>query len=214
MMQPATASAERTVTKAESSSPERIFVTRVGSESWTTAYKRARQSHDPQKGMVRAAASISDANTWPVRGNKSSDKSYWQNLTLQVDGAYCTASSCPSKVTDRLIVKVTVNPGTQASRVDFNVQYPLRGGGFKSRVYYIQAICNGSMCGSTVTNRNQALGGFSQTISGYGDRAGKRLTIGVALSQTTVANTVQDMGKTADCLGRTGSDRRCCYIYN
>lgn len=73
------------------------------------------------------------------------------------------------------------------------------------------AACSGAICGNA--DRIDNLLTVRQTLSNYGNRAGKRLTVAVGITQTTVANTIQTGKKTADCLGRTGTDRRCKYIY-
>ena len=87
-------------------------------------------------------------------------------------------------------------------------QYPAN---FKTRRWNYIAICSGAICGNA--DRIDNLLTVRQTLSNYGNRAGKRLTVAVGITQTTVANTIQTGKKTADCLGRTGTDRRCKYIY-
>lgn len=99
----------------------------------------------------------------------------------------------------------------RADRPRVNGSHFLTPGGSKTRRWNYIAICSGAICGNA--DRIDNLLTVRQTLSNYGNRAGKRLTVAVGITQTTVANTIQTGKKTADCLGRTGTDRRCKYIY-
>ena len=96
-------------------------------------------------------------------------------------------------------------------RFNTTVLHSPKSANFKTRRWNYIAICSGAICGNA--DRIDNLVTVRQTLSNYGNRAGKRLTVAVGITQTTVANTIQTGKKTADCLGRTGTDRRCKYIY-
>ena len=74
------------------------------------------------------------------------------------------------------------------------------------------AICVGVVC-STQYKIDSTSATVPYALTGYGNRAGARLTVGLGILQSSKANTIHDGAKTEDCLGRTGSDRRCKYIY-
>ena len=178
----------------------------------------ARSNGEPAKVSVSSEGAVtpmasdgfvwSDPNTWSVSGYTSSDQYFWSQMKHVIEGAYCS-STCT--VTDRVVATTTVNPGTISSMINTTVLHSPKSANFKTRRWNYIAICSGAICGNA--DRIDNLLTVRQTLSNYGNRAGKRLTVAVGITQTTVANTIQTGKKTADCLGRTGTDRRCKYIY-
>lgn len=127
---------------------------------------------------------------------------------MTVEGAYCSGSCT---VTDRVAATSTVDPGTEISRITTRVLDSPNSGNFSTRRWNFVAICSGVVCGGASKIDNS--GTVVDYVRTSSSRSGARLTIGVGLSQSTIANTVRNVGKTADCLGQTGSDHRCKYIY-
>lgn len=72
-----------------------VFVVRSGNQTWKEAEDSARAQGAPHPGarIYATGPLISDSNSWPVIGSKSPDKSYWQNLKLVVEGAYCSKAT-------------------------------------------------------------------------------------------------------------------------
>lgn len=178
--------------------------------SVTSAESATVSSTEPEQTLAAAAWQWSDPNTWPVRGSKSSDQWYWTNLKLVLEGKFCSTTTC--KVTDHLTVTNTVDPGTSTSKITTKSLYFPNAGNFKTRNWSFLAICSGAICGSDT--RQSSASTITTYLSTDSSRQGKRLTIAVGISQSTISQTVRDTGKTADCRGQTGTDKRCKYIYN
>ena len=165
---------------------------------------------EPEHTVAAAAWQWGDPNTWPVRGSRSTDQWYWTNLKPMVEGKFCSTSTCT--ITDRLSVTNTVDPGTTTSRITTKSLYSPNAGNFTTRNWSFIAICSGAICGSETKQSTAST--ITTYVTTNSSRQGKRLTLAVGISQSTIAQTVRDTGKTADCLGQTGTDKRCKYIYN
>ena len=133
-------------------------------------------------------------------------------MLITFEGAYATSGG--TTVTDRMQITVTVNPGTVTSRVNSNMQYFPNSGGFKSRKYFVYALCTTtSQCG---INSNSPLVSPSTSstehyVSHTSRSGGKALIIAVGVRLSTIANTVANGAKTRACYGRSGGDHRCFY---
>lgn len=158
--------------------------------------------------MKAAGYSYSDPNSYGVRGAKAGDGSYWTGMKLVVSGLFCS-KECVE--TDRIETLVTVNPGTETSKIVFTREtYLPNAGNFKNIQYGTIALCRGQVCGSQKTMVSSGSTRY-MTLKTSSSRSGNVLTVAVNMRVSAPNRTVDDGAKTADCTGRTGSDKRCFY---
>lgn len=74
-------------------------------------------------GAAPAAAHIPPPKEYPVRGAicAKTAKRAWCNLVLELAASYCDPEGC--KQTDKMTVRITVNPAVETSRASFNALY-------------------------------------------------------------------------------------------
>lgn len=136
-----------------------------------------------------------DPNSFPVRGAPGSGRSFWQNMNLVVEGAFCT-SSC--QVTDRYTSRARITPGPQTAQVSATNLYSPNHGNFGNEHFEIWAICRGSICGDHNTGQLPA---NSLDYVNYPDRHNNVITIAITLWVyfKPQARYVPDGAKTNDC---------------
>lgn len=172
-----------------------------------------------------AFAAAVDANSFPVRGAPQGDRSYWSGNPMPALAAdYCTPSGC--KQTDKFTVKLTITPtraktvsgGSRGSAINWTGTYFPNGGKFKSIHMDAWGITSGWVMNESTpgSSGNYSSTRKSGTFYATNDRdlAGKRLTVAVKLwidASSIGKGWLSDGAKTADCIGRTGSDVRCFY---
>ncbi|WP_347134779.1 hypothetical protein, partial [Staphylococcus aureus] len=103
-------------------------------------------SPEPQTSQspstTRTASTPGNTATYPVRGGPLGDFSYWGgNPMLQIDGQFCGSSGC--RVTDRYVVRATVSPGVQSSRIELQSTYFPNSGNFSAQAVSSIAITRG-----------------------------------------------------------------------
>ncbi|MDR6269913.1 hypothetical protein JOE69_002151 [Arthrobacter russicus] len=158
---------------------------------------------------TRTASTPGNTATYPVRGGPLGDFSYWGgNPMLQIDGQFCGSSGC--RVTDRYVVRATVSPGVQSSRIELQSTYFPNSGNFSAQAVSSIAITRGRDVGygRSVTGGGGPSGHY---LNSWERLSGKRLTVALELNLQTPRGPYFDAAKTADCIGRTGSDTRCFY---
>lgn len=162
-----------------------------------------------QLSTARAASTPGNPGTYPVRGGPLGDFSYWRgDPMLQIDGKFCSLGGC--QVTDRYVVRATVSPGVQSSRIELQSTYFPSSGRLTAQAVSSIAITSGRDVGygRVVTGG----GGFTTHYLNSWERlSGKRLTVALELNVQTPQGPMFDGAKTADCIGRTGNDTRCFY---
>jgi hypothetical protein len=74
-------------------------------------------------GAVPTAARIPPPKEYPVRGAicAKTAKRAWCNLVLELAASYCDPEGCQQ--TDKMTVRITVNPAVETSRASFNALY-------------------------------------------------------------------------------------------
>lgn len=164
---------------------------------------------EQQPSTTRAASTPGNPGTYPVRGGPLGDFSYWRgDPMLQINGNLCGSGGC--QVTDRYVVRATVSPGVQSSRIELQSTYFPSSGRLSAQAVSSIAITSGRDVGySRVLTGG---GGFTTHYLNSWERlSGKRLTVALELNVQTPQGPMFDAAKTADCFGRTGGDTRCFY---
>ncbi len=160
----------------------------------------------PNAAARPAGVNGMDPNSFRVSGGAAGDRSYWTNLTLEVDGVSCSMA-CYTE--DVVRTRVTVTPSAKSSMISAQSTYSPNHGGFGNRHLRLYAITSGTILKGQDTTSD---GGrfFLTTASSYNS---KPLTIAVALYvfQNPTGSYTADGAKTADAHCRAQGDNTCIY---
>lgn len=167
-----------------------------------------------------AAGSYDDPNSWPVQGRKQGDGSYWiANPMAWAERHKCSLFSC--SITDRAEVKATITPtrlktGSKKSKgtpVNGILWHSKSSGNFSGMHIDVWGITNYRVMYKSAPGTVQLANGQSKKAYARNDvdLARNRLTVAVQFWVLSDGNWHATGGKTADCIGRAGSDRRCFY---
>lgn len=157
-------------------------------------------------------------NTFPVHGQRECQKMCWFDKNFLRVRLYHHVSPTQSVLTDKLVVKVTINPtrkktvdgGSFGSRIDYTMLYSPNEGHFHQMHMDAWGINSGFVMfwghqGQSKDYEQKSTGHFY--AKNDQDLAGKRLTVAVALwSRTQVGSQSEwlyDGAKTKDCRGLT-----------
>ncbi|NKV33006.1 hypothetical protein GS921_25295 [Rhodococcus hoagii] len=133
-----------------------------------------------------------DVNDWPVIGSPGSGNLYWQNLVVRGGSAICEkkfgipTDRCTE--TDVVTARITVNPATSLSKMDYTTVYSPNNGYFDGYHIQFRSVTSGIDVTSDVVDGDDGNTGSIPT-NGFGtkylgnqvDLHGEPLTIGARL---------------------------------
>lgn len=169
---------------------------------------------------MRASAVWGDPNSWNVVGNAQGDRSYWKSDgDLGIFRGVCSNGKCTT--TDQIEIRFTVTPtkkrtvsgGSLGSRVEGYLRYFPSSGRYSGIHIDTWGITSGSVMYKSSAGTVDLPIGSTKRAYAKNDRdlSGKRLTVAVQLWAKLNGQWKWDAGKTADCIGRWGTDVRCFY---
>lgn len=151
-----------------------------------------------------------DPNSFPVRGNPGSGRTYWTGMQLIVAARFCGPDGCSSD-TDRFTSNVTINPGAVTSRVNGRNLYFPDSGNFGNKHFEMFAINRGNIVGDANTGNLPA--SSQDYVSSSRALNGTVLTVAITLwvYLNPYGSYYADGAKTHDCTCHPKPDNACTY---
>lgn len=182
------------------------------SANGASAYGQRTTSAASASGEVQAAwADPEGPGGWPVRGVKGSGNTSWKEMYLIIEGKFC-GSSC--SVTDRMKIRVTINPGITKDMISLNRTYFPSAGNFAGTASMLFKSMKTATGGVTGNGSATAWSTTHTYTHGNGmDYSGRYLTVGAAMGVLIYpyGETYWDAAKTSPALCNSVLDPRCFY---